>query len=74
MPGDTILADAIKGYPNRLAEAINLSDLAAHPAEALAALVEMMKRQEASIVHLEENQMIQAKYYPKAKTMKAIHA
>jgi hypothetical protein len=26
MSGDTILADAIKGYPNRLAEAIDLCE------------------------------------------------
>ena len=42
------------------AEAINLSEIAAHPAEALAALVEVVRRQGEEIAHLRENQEIQA--------------
>lgn len=43
-----------------LASAINLSQIAQHPNEALAALVEVVQRQEKQISLLTENQEIQA--------------
>ena len=53
---------------NSLPQAINLSEISAHPAEALAALVEVMKLQENRIAHLEENQTIQASLIAKLKS------
>lgn len=41
-----------------LASAINLAEVASHPAEALAALIEIMKRQGKEIELLQENQTI----------------
>jgi hypothetical protein len=38
-----------------IAEAISLSDLQAHPAEAMAALIETVRRQGEEITHLQEN-------------------
>jgi hypothetical protein len=43
-----------------IAEAINLAEISAHPAEALAALVEVVRLQGEEIAHLRENQEIQA--------------
>ena len=50
------------------ASAINLAEISAHPTEALAALVEVMKLQEKRIAHLEENQSIQATLIAKLKS------
>jgi uncharacterized glyoxalase superfamily protein PhnB len=50
------------------ASAINLSDISAHPAEAIAALVEVVKAQGEQIAHLEENQEIQAGIIAKLKS------
>jgi hypothetical protein len=50
-----------------IASAINLSQIAQHPAEALAALVEVVQRQEKQISLLTENQEIQATLLAKLK-------
>jgi hypothetical protein len=44
----------------KIASAINLAEIAAHPAEALAALVQVVQSQGEQIEHLIENQEIQA--------------
>jgi len=51
-----------------LASAISIADIAAHPAEAIAALIETMRRQGEQIAHLEENQEIQAGIIAKLKS------
>jgi len=50
-----------------LSPAINLSNISSHPAEAIIALVEVVKRQEQQIAHLEENQEIQASIIAKLR-------
>jgi len=50
-----------------IASAINLADVAAHPAEAMAAMIEVMKRQGAEIESLQDNQAILFRLLAKLK-------
>lgn len=50
------------------ASAINLADISAHPTEALAALIEVVRLQGDEIRHLQENQSIQATLIAKLKS------
>jgi len=54
-----------------LASAINLSQIAQHPDVALAALVEVVQRQEKQIALLQENQEIQATLLARMKAQTA---
>lgn len=53
-------------YP--IASAINLSEISDHPAEAIAALLEVVRQQGEQIAHLAENQEIQAGIIAKLKS------
>jgi hypothetical protein len=53
---------------NNPASAINLAEISAHPTEALAALIEVVRLQGDEIRHLQENQSIQATLIAKLKS------